>query len=63
MTFDTPAANALDPPAAGEANRLLVDAAVEDLGPVVGRLSTQHRVTTLASGSHEMLALRLAQPA
>ncbi len=48
---------------AGHAKRLLVDAAVDDLGPVIGRLSTQHRVTTLTSGSHEMLAMRLAQPA
>lgn len=47
----------------GQANRFLMDAAVEYLGPVIGRLSTQHRVTTLASGNHEMLALRLAQPA
>lgn len=47
----------------GHANGLLVHAAVDDLGPVIGKLSTQHRVTTLASGSHEMLAMRLAQPA
>lgn len=47
----------------GHANRMLVDSAVDDLGPVIGRLSTQHWVTTLPSGSDEMLALRLAQPA
>ncbi len=47
---------------AGHAKRLLADAAVGELGPVIGKLSTQQRVTTLASGDHEMLALRLVQP-
>lgn len=47
---------------AGRANRLLVGASVDGLGPVIGKLSTQHRVTTLDSGNHEMLALRLVQP-
>jgi serine/threonine-protein kinase RsbW len=46
---------------AGHAGRLLVDESVDRLGPVIRKLSTQHRVTTLDSGSHEMLALRLAQ--
>ncbi len=45
---------------AGHANRL-VDEPVDELAPVIGKLSTQHRVTTLASGDHEMLALRLVQ--
>ena len=46
----------------GSAGRLLVDTPVDGLGPVIGKLSTHHRVTTLDSGDHEMLALRLAEP-
>jgi serine/threonine-protein kinase RsbW len=52
----------LAPLPGGGANRLLVDASVDGLGAVIGKLSTQHRVTTLDSGNHEMLALRLAEP-
>ncbi len=48
---------------AGHAKRLLADAALDDLGPVIGKLSAQQRVTTLDSGDREMLALRLVQPA
>jgi len=53
----------LAPLAAGGANRLLLDASLGGVGPVIGKLSTHHRVTTLASGEHEMLALRLVQSA
>ena len=51
----------LAPLRAGHANRLLRNTSLGGLGPVIRKLSTQHRVTTLASGDREMLALRLVQ--
>jgi serine/threonine-protein kinase RsbW len=44
---------------AGRAEHLVVESAVGDLGPVLGRLTTHHRVATVGSSGDEMLALRL----
>jgi serine/threonine-protein kinase RsbW len=44
----------------GDADRLILDSAVDGLGPVIERLTDEHRVA--AVGSTEMLALQLSDP-
>jgi serine/threonine-protein kinase RsbW len=44
---------------AGRAERLITDAALDDLGPVVGKLTTHHHVATVGSSDDELLALHL----
>jgi serine/threonine-protein kinase RsbW len=44
---------------AGRAEGLMLDSELDQLGPVIGRLTTQHRVATVGSSDDEMLALRL----
>jgi anti-sigma regulatory factor (Ser/Thr protein kinase) len=44
----------------GDADRLILDSAVDGLGPVIERLTDEHRVA--AVGSAEMLALQLSDP-
>ena len=51
----------LAPLPAGRADRLFLEPSLGRLGTVLGKLSTHHQVTTLASGEHEMLALQLVQ--
>ncbi len=49
----------LAPLLAGSANRLIVDASLDGLGPVIEKLSTDYEVATSGSDDDEMLALRL----
>ena len=49
----------LAPLLAGHAHRLVVDAALEGLGPVVEKLTTDYEVATVGSNDDELLALRL----
>jgi serine/threonine-protein kinase RsbW len=44
---------------AGHAEHLIVDSTAGGLGPLIGKLTTCHRVATLGSSEDEMLALRL----
>ena len=44
---------------AGHAEHLIVDSTAGGLGPLIGKLTTRHRVATLGSSEDEMLALRL----
>jgi serine/threonine-protein kinase RsbW len=44
----------------GDADRLILDSAVDGLGPVIEKLTDEHRVA--AVGSTEMLALQLSDP-
>ena len=44
---------------AGHAYRLVVDAALDGLGPVVEKLTTDYEVATVGSNDDELLALRL----
>jgi serine/threonine-protein kinase RsbW len=49
----------ISPLLAGHAEHLVVDSTVGGLGPVIGKLTTCHRVATLGSSEDEMLAVRL----
>ena len=43
----------------GCAGQLIVDSAIDGVGPVIGRLTSDHRVATVESSDDEMLALRM----
>lgn len=49
----------IGPLRAGRADQLIVDSALDGLGPVISKLTSKHRVATVGSSDDEMLALRM----